>query len=182
MKTLEEMKAALDQITEKRILLQQKSDRLYKKYEKLNEQYYNIKYSADPTIEMICSIEEWNKIPYSLYTKFRIYLQKEHPYIYQDGYHAKTNQVAFSIISYTNPKQDYSKIEYLLTLIRPIDDRKLIHIIDSECSAKGVWTLVNGTILECTTYGHTRTVKEFSTVGEALEYIYQNLFSPLTDD
>lgn len=181
MKTLEEIKTRLDQIAEKRNLLHQKSERLYKKYEKLNKQYYNTKYSADPTLEMICSIEEWDKIPHSLYTKFSTYLQKEHSYIYQSGYHAKTNQVAFSITSYINPK-DYSKIEYLLTLIRPIDDRKLIHITDSECGAKGVWTLVNGTILECTTYGHTRTVKEFSTVGEALEYIYQNLFSPLSGD
>lgn len=182
MKTLEEMKAALDQITEKRILLQQKSDRLYKKYEKLNKRYYHAKYSADPTLEMICSVEEWNKIPYSLYKKFNTYLHKEHPYIYQSGYFPETNQIAFAITSWRNPGQDYSKIEYLLTLIRPVNGRKLIHITDRECSAYGAWTLVDGTILECTKWGRTTVETKFSTVGDALEYIYKNLFSPLSDD
>lgn len=111
------------------------------------------------------------------YTQIHEYLCHKHPYIYQSGCWADTAQIAFAISKHNNPGKDYAKIEYLLSLIRPNNNgKKCISILDSECSANGVWILVNGTTVERTLWGRTKVEKEFDTVGEALEWIYGNLF------
>lgn len=182
-KTLEQLKSELDKVSNYRKTLSKQLDDSYEVFEKLNLEYYKLKYDFEPSLEAICAIEDWDKIPYQVYQKFTRYLEVKHSYVYVNGFHPDTNQIGFCLTEYNNPGTDYSKIEHLLTLIRPdSQNNRVISILDSSCGEHGAWNLINGTKVERTTYHCVDITKEFPTAGEALNWIYSNLFTKTDED
>jgi hypothetical protein len=76
---------------------------------------------------------------------------------------------------HNNPGNDWEKIEYLLTLIRPSKDgEKIIDIMDIDRSES--YSLINGGKIGIHKYSRRSDVAEFGTIKETLNYIYENLF------
>lgn len=174
---IEEVNSNIQALSEKAGMVRKELETLCDEINKLKEKKSDLLFGFEPTLEKIMEIADWREVQGNAYTQIHEYLCHKHPYIYQSGCWADTAQIAFAISKHNNPGKDYAKIEYLLSLIRPNNNgKKCISILDSECSANGVWTLVNGTTVERTLWGRTKVEKEFDTVGEALEWIYGNLF------